>query len=698
MWRAANAFVAAAVVAAAAWALPGDLVVISDREVTPDEAAGLCYLGQAGDGYLYNGSSAAVGRVAPYRVLDRGAQLKDYYIVWAPEWVGLTPQAFAHLGAAVRLSEYEILVGLERGLGPGALRAVEHRIELIKLEPVTPVDWRYDGEAPPAKKDLVIEWAINAITKEEYARYIRTLENFKTRYTDTTGSREARDYIRSFFAAHGLQASVFPFKLVEFEEVYYAGAPGHILILTNCDTFKRTRDGGVTWDTICAEPTNTVTASFWLTDNVGFVLGVDPKNNLVKTTDGGTSWETLSSIRLAFGVGVMYFAGTVTGWLGGKTNRGFILKTADGGKTWHEQKIPADFGAVEKIDFFDANRGWAASSNAILYTDDGGSTWRECNLPAASIADLAATGTKEAWAASATEKLLHTEDGLTWTWFDLGLGSYFSHIEFPDSTHGFAAGGKLIATADGGVTWKEVTTAPQMGYGLFSFADRLRGVVGDWTGDTLYRTDDGGKTFVNIIKGIDLNEYNVIGERRGTEAADEIVIIGGHFDSVSEQVPSLAPGADDNASGTACAMAAARAFRGMSFKRTVRYVAFGAEEHGLIGSKAYADHCAQKGEKIVAFLNADMVCYDEESGRRDDYAVDYGRYAWLFDYLKTTGGLYGNNLIYESGSCGSDQKSFWDMGYAAMGVIEGEVGPGGGQEYPYYHGSMDTLDKLHPEL
>jgi len=137
--------VAAAYLAAAALALPGGLVVISDKEVRPDEAAGFYYLGSCAAGYLYNGSSAALGRVVPYRLLDRDAQAKDYYIVWAPAWVKLTPVHFEHLGAAVRLSENEILVGLERGLGPGALRAVEHRIELVKLEPVTPVEWRYDG-------------------------------------------------------------------------------------------------------------------------------------------------------------------------------------------------------------------------------------------------------------------------------------------------------------------------------------------------------------------------------------------------------------------------------------------------------------------------------------------------------------------------------------------------------------------------
>ena len=91
MRRLLYAAVASVSFAAAALALPGDLVVISDREVRPDEAAAFYYLGSCAAGYLYNGSSAAVGRAAPYRVLDRDARSKNYYIVWAPEWVGLTP-------------------------------------------------------------------------------------------------------------------------------------------------------------------------------------------------------------------------------------------------------------------------------------------------------------------------------------------------------------------------------------------------------------------------------------------------------------------------------------------------------------------------------------------------------------------------------------------------------------------------------
>ncbi len=260
-------------------------------------------------------------------------------------------------------------------------------------------------------------------------------------------------------------------------------------------------------------------------------------------------------------------------------------------------------------------------------------------------------------------------------------------------------GEKFVRTVDGGSSWRELPRPPVTGCNVLSFADRDHGVVGYTMGQQLCRTGDGGATFVDVAANVDLYAENVIGQRRGVETPDEVVIIGGHFDSTSERPLTDAPGAEDNASGTACALAAAAAFRNFSFRRTVRYVAFGGEEEGLLGSGAYAEYCARRGEKIIAFLNADMVSYDEEGGLRDDYAVAYGNYRWLFDYLKRVSSLYGGGLICERYEFkGSDHGPFWDRGYAALGAIHGRVDTTNRRGYVWYHTTEDTLDKLCPAL
>ncbi|MEE9456813.1 MAG: M20/M25/M40 family metallo-hydrolase, partial [bacterium] len=684
----------------AAYALPGELVVVSDKEVRPDEAAGFYYLGTCAAGYLYNGSSAAVGRAAPFRVLDRDAQAKDYYIVWAPGRVGVAPEDFEHLGAAVRLSEYEILVGLERGLGPGALRAVEHRIELIKLEPVTPVDWRYDGEAPPKKKDPRIEGPIDSITAEEYAGYIKQLQDFKSRYTDTGGFDRARDYVLGFFVRQNLETSLFPFPFRKLARFHYPRR-GYMIADSNDGSIKRSRDYGFTWETIMPVAIDANKCSFWLDGDNGFVTGTN--GLMARTVNGGITWNVKRFGKRGeekYWTTCVYFVTADTGWIAGRiyidrmSSGDFLKRTDDGGLTWTDQELPPGF-CPRIMSFYDPQRGWAVGSAKAFYTGNGGSTWRRVK-PDFLVVDIEAVGPKEAWAAIQSPSLLHTTDGVNWKKVDPGFAADFNHVEFLGSRRGYAAGGTLLKTKDGGVTWREVRNAPRAPLTFLSFADKLRGAVG--SGEGIFRTDDGGASFVNITDKIDFDGENVIGERRGNVAPEEIVIIGGHLDSVAPGSQFNAPGAEDNASGTACAMAAARAFRNMSFKRTVRYLAFGGEERGLLGSKAYANYCAEKGEKIVAVLNADMVCYDEDAGARDDYTITYDGSDWLFNYVKRVGILYGNRLIYEAGQSGSDHTSFWSVGYDAIGGREGGIGAGEGFDYPYYHTTEDTLDKLHPAL
>src|SRR6478736_2210153 len=105
---------------------------------------------------------------------------------------------------------------------------------------------------------------------------------------------------------------------------------------------------------------------------------------------------------------------------------------------------------------------------------------------------------------------------------------------------------------------------------------------------------------------------NVIGRRPGTGPhKDEAVLVGGHYDHLGFGPPidgdSIYNGALDNASGTAGILTLAEAFQrsGVRTDRSVLFVAFGAEESGLLGSSAYVEHPTIPLKRIAAVINID---------------------------------------------------------------------------------------------
>lgn len=114
---------------------------------------------------------------------------------------------------------------------------------------------------------------------------------------------------------------------------------------------------------------------------------------------------------------------------------------------------------------------------------------------------------------------------------------------------------------------------------------------------------------------------NVIGLIEGTDASlkSQYIVIGGHYDhlglggpgsgSREPDIQSVHYGADDNASGVSAVMEMARVFKqkGIQTKRSIVFVAFTAEELGLIGSKYFLDHPPVPVKNINAFINFDMI-------------------------------------------------------------------------------------------
>jgi hypothetical protein len=100
----------------------------------------------------------------------------------------------------------------------------------------------------------------------------------------------------------------------------------------------------------------------------------------------------------------------------------------------------------------------------------------------------------------------------------------------------------------------------------------------------------------------DVKSYNVIGELRGTEFADEIITVGGHLDSWD-----LAEGAHDDGAGCVQSMEIIRVYKtlGIKPKRTIRVVMFMNEENGLRGGRKYADIAKAENKQHVFALESD---------------------------------------------------------------------------------------------
>lgn len=89
------------------------------------------------------------------------------------------------------------------------------------------------------------------------------------------------------------------------------------------------------------------------------------------------------------------------------------------------------------------------------------------------------------------------------------------------------------------------------------------------------------------------------------------MLVGAHIDDRSHT--ARAPGADDDGSGCATLLWTARHFAVRRFARTVRFVSFGGEEAGFLGSAAYALDARRRGDKLTAVVIADMFGVDRGS-------------------------------------------------------------------------------------
>jgi hypothetical protein len=201
---------------------------------------------------------------------------------------------------------------------------------------------------------------------------------------------------------------------------------------------------------------------------------------------------------------------------------------------------------------------------------------------------------------------------------------------------------------------------------------------------------------------------NVVATLPGKGDNHKVFIISSHYDSVASKSTNWqlnwktlpAPGADDNASGTAAVLEAARILSQYEFNSTIRFITFSGEELGLHGSKHYANKMWENKEEIAGVLDFDMIAYDPDTPDIDIVA-NLGS-EWLAEAMLSVQKTYNIGplvlrKIVNSDIWYSDHSPFWQNGYNAILGIE-NYDLSSPEFYPYMHTENDTIDKLNIDM
>ncbi|MDY0168682.1 MAG: M20/M25/M40 family metallo-hydrolase [Thermoguttaceae bacterium] len=197
--------------------------------------------------------------------------------------------------------------------------------------------------------------------------------------------------------------------------------------------------------------------------------------------------------------------------------------------------------------------------------------------------------------------------------------------------------------------------------------------------------------FVNAANGA--TGANVVGVHVGTVMPDNIYIVGAHYDSTNSRGSGSganegAPGADDNASGVAGVLEAARVISQYQLQSTVIFIAFDHEEQGMVGSAHYANE--HSGDNIRGMVSLDMIGY---SGNNPDKVRLHPGSASLTttrDELADALWEYGGITAPLRGEFNwSDHAPFGSFGEGSCLVIEYDFSTN-----PHYHMWSDSVDTV----
>jgi carboxypeptidase Q len=178
-----------------------------------------------------------------------------------------------------------------------------------------------------------------------------------------------------------------------------------------------------------------------------------------------------------------------------------------------------------------------------------------------------------------------------------------------------------------------------------------------------------------------ITSHNVLGEIRGTEKPEEVIVVGGHLDSWD-----LSVGAHDDGAGCAQSVEALRLIRALGLKprRTLRVVLYMDEENGGTGGRDYARSENRKNERHLAAVESDR-------GGFLPLGIGIGAKGAVFEKIKAWEPLFrimGLNWI-RAGGGGVDISPLSDLGAVLLSLV-----PDAQRYFEVHHSGLDTLARV----
>lgn len=642
-----------------------------------------------------------------FQVLDDEPEYSLYYFIWAK-----AKESISLYLDKIKVKAIVLDMEGNQAIVKGQPRRIEELTSFglsLKLIGKRPLPLKPEQKLPvlAGAKALayhpVIDSIVDRVTTSELTGWVGDLSGqhsviigglpytIATRYTDTQGCNKAAQFIKEKFESFGLSAWYDTFYIYPF---YYGM---DVIARASGDTawigclysgIWKTSDAGNNWKNI----SGTESYQLWALSapSPDTLYGVGNVGLIIKSTDRGESWLPLSSPTTQSLRGT-YFEDSQTGWVTGYA--GTIFLTTDGGTTWSDQTTGSS--NLYEITFADSNNGWIVGQNgSILHTTDKGTNW----LPQISgasgiIFGLDFVTPDKGWVCGQNGYIAYTTNaGANWNTQTSNTAQALYMVSAPDSLKVWAAGlgGTILRTTDAGTNWTQQASAYADYYEVMML-DAQKGWVTGY--NEILHTSNGGTNWVSQINNLNskISKFNVVAALPGQTEPGKECLITAHYDNTSENPSNIAPGADDNASGTAAVLAAAHLLKDYGFNYTVKFVGFAGEEQGLVGSDVYAEKARLRGDTIIGVYNFDMIAWE---GNGDSvielHSGTEASSQALADLMIGVINDYGLSLVPQKITTGatnrSDHASFWAQGYPAILGIEDFD-----DFNPYYHSTNDLI-------